>query len=261
MKKRVFEILDNTSRDGLSRWVSGFLMTLIVVNVAAVVLETMPALRTDDGEPFATFELFSVIVFSVEYLLRLWSCTSDPRYSRPFLGRLKYALSPLALVDLAAVLPFYLPMMVADLDLRIVRAFRLVRLFRILKIGRYSESLQTFRAILREKKEELLITLFMAGILLVIVSSLMYFVENEAQPDKFTSIPAAMWWGVATLTTVGYGDIFPVTAMGKVLGTLSAIFGIGMFALPAGILGSAFVEEMHKKRESAKTCPHCGKKI
>ncbi|HRY30232.1 MAG TPA: ion transporter [Elusimicrobiota bacterium] len=260
VKQRLYAVLEGGGADAASRAVGVSLMTLIVLNVLSVVLETVESLQVAYGGLFRAFEVFSVVVFSAEYVLRMWSCTADERYARPVWGRLRFMLGPLALVDLAAILPFYLPL-VMRLDLRVMRAVRLVRLFRILKMGRYSEALGVFRKIFWSKKEELLITVFAAGVMLVLVSSLMFFIENEAQPKVFSSIPAAMWWGVATLTTVGYGDIYPITTAGKILGTLSAVFGIGMFALPAGILGSAFVEEMHRRREKSKICPHCGKEI
>ena len=162
--------------------------------------------------------------------------------------------------DLIAILPFYLPMIML-IDLRFVRVLRLFRLLRVFKLGRYSESLRTLANVLKRKKEELFITIFVVMILLIIASSLMYFIENEAQPEIFSSIPSAMWWGVATLTTVGYGDAYPVTPVGKLLGAVIALLGIGMFALPTGILGSGFVEEMQRKREKRKICPNCGKEI
>ena len=146
-----------------------------------------------------------------------------------------------------------------------MRAFRLFRLFRILKLARYSESLQTFVDVLRLKKEELMLMLFAIIILLIISSSLVYEAENEAQPEAFSSIPAAMWWGVVTLGTVGYGDIFPITPMGKLIGSFVVILGIGLFALPTGILASGFAEVLAKRKEERQKgremCPHCGRYI
>lgn len=260
-KSRIFEILEVAPAGDIpSRVFDVFIMTLISLNVIAVILETVKGLSSRYTLFFRTFEVFSISVFTIEYLLRLWTCTADNRLKRPVKGRIRFAMRPLALVDLMAILPFYIPMVI-PLDLRFIRAVRLFRLFRLFKMGRYSESLKTFGNVLKEKKEELLITLFVVSILLVIASSLMYFVENQAQPEVFSSIPAAMWWGVATLTTVGYGDVFPITPVGKLLGAIIAIIGIGMFALPAGILGSGFVEEMQKRRRKRGICPHCGKDI
>ena len=165
----------------------------------------------------------------------------------------------MALVDLAAILPFYLPM-VLMLDLRFVRAIRLMRLFRLFKMGRYSQSLKMIINVFRAKKPELMISLAVLSILLIFASSLMYYCEHEAQPDNFSSIPAAMWWGVSTLTTVGYGDIYPVTHIGRFMGAIISILGIGIFALPAGILASGMIDEMQKEKEPS-VCPHCGKPL
>jgi len=208
-----------------------------------------------------------------EYGLRVWIAPLDPRYAGRFVGRVRYMLSPLALIDLLALLPFYAPMIV-PLDLRVVRVLRIFRLFRLLKLARYTESLNTLRMVIKSKKEELLISTMLLGVLLVCSSTLLHVVEGEAQPDKFGSIPQAMWWGVATLTTVGYGDVFPVTPFGKVCGSMIAILGIGMFALPTGILATGFAESLERQKEarhsriterrdndSSLICPHCGGKF
>ncbi|MCI0486018.1 MAG: ion transporter, partial [Blastocatellia bacterium] len=190
----------------------------------------------------------------------LWSCTTDKSFERPIAGRIRFALTPLALIDLVAILPFYLPMIFA-LDLRFVRILRLFRVLRLFKMARYSESLKTLGNVLKLKKEELVVSLLVLSILLVFASSLIYYAENESQPEVFSSIPAAMWWGIATLTTVGYGDIYPVTPAGKILGAIIAVLGIGMFALPAGVLASGFAEEIQKRRREKNLCPHCGNDI
>lgn len=261
IKGRIFEILEIASTENLpSRVFDVFTITLIFLNVIAVILQTVKGLSSHYRLFFHTFEVFSIWVFTIEYLLRLWTCTTSNRFQGPIGGRIRFALTPLALVDLMAILPFYLPMVI-PFDLRFIRAVRLFRLFRLFKMGRYSESFKTFGKVLKEKKEELLMTVFVLLILLVVASSLMYFIENGAQPEVFSSIPAAMWWGIATLTTVGYGDIFPITPAGKLLGAIIAIIGIGMFALPAGILGSGFVEEIQRKRRKQRICPHCGRNI
>ncbi len=260
VKKRVYEILNKPSAgDPPSLIFYVFIISLIVLNVLAVVLETVEELSIRYGSFFEAFEVFSVAVFTIEYLLRLWSCTSDPRFSRPVIGRLRYSVSFLALVDIAAIAPFYLPMLI-PMDLRFLRVLRMTRIFRLMKLGRYSSSIQTLGRVLRKKKEELLITIFVMLLALVVSSSLMYFCEHESQPEIFSSIPAAMWWGVATLTTVGYGDIYPVTLLGKLLGAVIAILGIGLFAVPAGILGSGFVDEIQRKK-GLMLCPHCGKEL
>ena len=260
-KKRIFEILEvATPGDRPSRIFDIFIMTLISLNIIAVILETVESLSSKYMPFFRNFEIFSVVIFTIEYISRIWSCTVNAKFKNPILGRIRFALTPLLIVDLLAILPFYLPMII-PLDLRFLRALRLIRILRMFKMGRYSESLRMFGRVLKAKKEELLIAVFMILILLIISSSLMYFVENEAQPQTFSSIPDAMWWGVTTLTTVGYGDVYPVTPVGKFLGAIIAILGIGMFALPAGILASGFVEEIQKRRTKRIICPHCGKDI
>lgn len=236
------------------------IMSLIILNVFAVILETVKSMESEFRYWFHAFELFSVAVFSVEYVIRLWLCTADLRYTSAVKGRLKYMLSPMAFIDLLAILPFYLPMIIT-LDLRFLRALRLMRLIRLLKIGRYSESLKKFGIVLKLKKEELGITVFIVGLLLILTSSSMYYIEHDAQPDAFSSIPMAMWWAVATLTTVGYGDVYPVTAFGKILGAVIAILGVGMVALPAGIIASGFTEQIHIEKKKTVVCPHCGKSI
>ncbi|HZH34856.1 MAG TPA: ion transporter [Pyrinomonadaceae bacterium] len=257
---KIYDILVETD-DGevIDRIVAIFLMILISVNVLAVVLETVDEIYLQYQPIFFAVEIFSVTIFTIEYLLRLWVATLDPRYSRPFRGRLRYAVTAFAIIDLLAILPALLPL-IFTVDLRIIRFLRVFRLFRLLKLHRYAESLNTLDDVMRTKKEELLVTISMILTLLLFASSLMYLLENEAQPDKFPSIPAAMWWGVVTLTTVGYGDVFPITPLGKLLSGVIAFLGIGMFALPAGILASGFAEQIRalRRKNEENCCPHCG---
>ena len=263
IRKRVYEIV-SVAREGdtASRAFDLFIVALIALNVLALVIGTLPALSS--CRPlFRAFEVASVVIFTLEYALRIWSAVECGTLSHPIKGRLRFALSGMLIADLLAILPFYVTLFVpaaAALDLRVLRALRLMRVFRLFKLGRYSNAMRVLGRVLRDKKEELGIAVFVVLILLVLASSLMYFVENPAQPETFPSIPAAMWWGVATLTTVGYGDVVPVTALGKALGTIVSILGIGLFALPAGILASGFASEMQHE-ETETRCPHCGKEI
>ncbi len=261
LKLRVYDILVETE-DGelVDRIVAVFLMILILVNSAAVVLETVNDLNARFSSIFYAIEMVSIVIFSVEYLLRLWVAPLNPRYAKPFTGRLRYAFSLMAIIDLLAILPAFLPL-IFTVDLRIIRFLRIFRLFRLFKMSRYVDSLNSLDDVVRSKKEELLVILVMIVMLLLFSSSLMYVVETEAQPDKFPDIPSAMWWGVATLTTVGYGDVYPITGLGKLLGGFIAFLGIGIFALPTGILASGFADEIKRRREKEKICPpcpHCG---
>ncbi len=261
LKRRIHAILEPAaSGDRASRVFDVFIMGVIALSVLSVALGTVESIADRWGGALRVFEVFSVTVFTVEYLLRVWSVTEDPHFSRQLSGRIRWMLTPLAVVDLLAILPFYVS--VVRLDLRFLRALRLFRLFRVLKLARYSDSLALLGRVFRAKKEELVVTLCAVLFLLFLASSFIYYVEHDAQPDVFSSIPAAMWWGVATLTTVGYGDAYPVTVSGKVLGAVVAILGIGLFALPAGILASGFADEMRQKRTGgANECPLCGRQI
>ena len=256
-KRRTHEILEVASpEDRMSRAVQVCILLLIVLNLAALMVETMEPVYWRWRETLLAFEAFSVAVFTIEYGLRIWSCTESESLRGPILGRIKFALTPLALIDFVAIAPFYLPFI--GFDLVFMRAFRLIRLMRVLKLGRYSSALRSIGAVIRAKKEELATVVFFMLILLVVASSLMYEVEHTTQPDKFPSIPATMWWGVMTLTTVGYGDVYPVTPLGQFLASVVAVLGIGLFALPTGVLGSGFLEQIQKRGSGPKRCPHCG---
>lgn len=260
VKQRVWEILDVAKPgDSASRAFDIFILTLIFLNVLAVILGTVKELENRFALTFYWFEIFSVIVFTIEYLARVWSCVSQKEYSNPITGRLRFIIKPLSVIDLLAVLPFYLSFVV--FDLRFMRALRLFRIFRLAKLGRYSSSVRLLGRVISNKKEELVITAMVMVLLVVLASSFMYFAENEAQPDKFPDIPTAMWWSIVTLTTVGYGDVFPLTGLGKFFAGVIAVLGIGMFALPTGIIGASFVEEIQKQKSRKMVCPHCGKEI
>ena len=259
MKRRLYEILELARPgDRAGRGVAIGIIALIAVNVVASVLETVASVHAAARGVFTAVEVVSIALFTVEYLLRLWVATEDPRFARPVAGRLRWAVTPPALVDLLAIAPAYLPWL--GIDLRFVRAVRLARVFRVFKLRRYSRTVQLLGAVLRKKKDELAIALLCLMLILLISGSLMYYAEHEAQPDPFSSIPASLWWAIETLTTVGYGDMIPVTPLGKLLGAVISVAGIGLFALPAGILGAGFLEEVQARREP-RTCPHCGRPI
>lgn len=259
VRKRIDEVVTvGRPGDKLSRVFGIFIVTLIGLNVVALILQSVKSIDILCPRFFYIFELASVIIFSVEYVARVWSCVEKPAYHKPLRGRLRFAVTPLAMIDLLAILPFYLPFL--GLDLRFLRILRMMRIFRIAKLGRYSQSLQILNRVMAAKKEQLLCTLFVLALLVIVAASLLYYAENHVQPEAFSSIPAAMWWAVSTLTTVGYGDIYPMTGLGKFMASIIAILGIGMFALPTGILGAGFVEEMAQNQKNTQ-CPHCGKEI
>jgi len=259
IKYHVYDILVETDDDELiDRIVAVILMILILVSVLTVILETVPEYSTAYGRLFHSIEIVSVTIFTIEYLLRLWIAPLDPKYAGRF-GRLRYALSLMAIIDLVAILPTFLPMFF-PMDLLFLRFLRTFRLFRLFKMSRYVESFNRLDDAILAKKEALLVSTAMIAILLLFSSILMYLVEHEAQPDKFPSIPAAFWWGIVTLTSVGYGDTFPITPLGKFLGGVTAFLGVAMFALPTGIFAAGFAEELARNRhqENECCCPNCG---
>ena len=220
------------------RIVNAFIIILIVLNAIAFAAETVDHLADRYGVYFDAFNLFSVIVFSVEYVLRVWSAVDIPMLSRMprWQARLRFAFRPIMIIDLLAVLPFYLQWFI-PIDLRVLRV---LRLFRLLKLVRYSPALQTLGRVLAEEYRALLGALLVMMVLLLFCSTVIYFLEREAQPDTFGSIPASAWWAISTLTTVGYGDAVPFTPWGKVVGGIVMLLGVGMFALPIAIIATGF---------------------
>lgn len=234
-----------------------FIQGLIIFNLLAVMFESVEHLRNSYGSFFFWFEVGSIVIFTAEYLARVWC--ADIGTMKPIKARLKFIFSFLGLVDLLAIMPFYLPFLIS-LDLRFLRILRLVRILRVLKIARYSKALRMIGKVLKKTKEELFLTLGITFLLLLIASSLMFYVEHEVQPEQFSNIFQSFWWAVATLTTIGYGDIYPVTALGKFLSAIIAVLGIGLVALPTAIISSGFMTTMKENRER-HICPHCGEEI
>ncbi len=268
-RKRIFEIIEKGDADDKASLIfDKVILTLIILNVIAIILQSFQKLNTDYADLFRNFEVISVSIFSFELGLRIF--TSDIGYPNLSKGKalIKYLLSPIAIVDIIAILPFYLPMFIA-MDLRFLRILKLSRLLRVFKLNRYMDSMGVLSRVLRREKEQLLITVFMTFLLMLIASSMMYYIENEAQPDAFPNIIASFWWAIATLTTVGYGDVYPVTGLGRILSGVIALLGIGLVALPTGIISSGFLaelEEQKKRNEPHKdrihiVCPSCGTHI
>jgi len=270
-RRTVWELLDTPDLEDrhfeLSTAVNVFIFTLIVLNVLATVAGTVESVRQDIGPELRLFEIFSVIVFTVEYVLRIWSCPEDDAYPDSIRGRLQFVATAPAIIDLLAVLPFYLTL---GFDFRFIRVLRLLRVFRLAKAARYFPALRLFARALREKKEELVVTLCFLSVLLVLASSFIYYAERGAQPDAFGSVPEALWWSVVTITTVGYGDAYPVTTLGRILGGCVALLGTGLGAVPAGLLASGFSDALADRRKasapappkfSLNYCPSCGEEL
>ncbi len=247
VRHRVYTILES-GRDGglLAGMVQGGLIVLIVTNVVAYVLQTVPAYGRAWGREFDLFEIFSVAVFTVEYGLRLWAAPEDPLVdeNRPLGGRLAYAFRPMMVIDFFAIAPAYVQLFVPFFDLRLLR---LVRLLRLLKIARYSPAMSTLAHVIASERRALFGTLLLLLCSVVFAGAAMHAAEGAVQPEKFGSIPSAMWWAIATLTTVGYGDAVPVTVLGRMIAGATMIVGLGLFALPVGIIATGFVQEIHRR--------------
>ncbi len=240
----------------ISRYVNAVLAVLIMVNVGCVILESVESLRDSHGLFFWWVEQIATVIFAAEYGLRVWTAVdrAGGRFAHPVFGRLRYMVRFFSVIDLIAILPAMLGMFGAD-DLRVLR---LLRLLRMLKLTRHSTAFSLLWAVFREEANTILAILFVLALSLLMSASLMYMVENEVQPAVFSSIPAAMWWAITTLTTVGYGDMVPMTALGRVLGGLVSVVGIGTFALFSGVLTASFMNQVRIRREKYRQLVEAG---
>ena len=248
-KKRILQILSRSSgSDRASRICDRFLSTMILLNLLAVSLESVDALSASYGTAFFAFEMVSVAIFGVEYALRIWSAAANEasKHSSPAKRRLEYIFSFTGLIDLIAILPSLLPLFLGEIDLRWLRVLRLVRL---LKISHYSSALEDLIAAIRSEKSAFGAAMYLFFIALFASSSLMYVVEHQAQPENFSSIPTTMWWSLITLTTVGYGDVSPVTPVGKIVGAMTAMMGVCVVALLTGIVATAFSNQISRRQD------------
>jgi voltage-gated potassium channel len=247
-RKRTAELLEKGHEtDKPSKIVNLLLILLISMNVIAIFLETVQPVYQQYQNAFWYFEIFSVAVFTLEYLARVWSSLELEGIdaAAPIRGRIRYMLRPIALVDLAAILPFYLSLYL-PIDLRFLRVLRLLRLF---KLTRYSPALGALLDVVQKEADALLASVVVLLMMLVLAAGGIYLLENELQPETFGSMPASLWWAIVTLTTVGYGDVVPVTTMGRMFGGFIGLIGIGMIALPAAILASGFAENIHGRKQ------------
>ena len=231
----------------LSRTIDYLLIALITINVLAVIIETVGSFRTQYAQEFYWLEVFSIGVFTLEYLLRLWSCVEERKfdhYPTNLKKRLRFMVTPMAIIDLISILPFYLTVF-GNFDLRFLRILRLVRIF---KLTRYSGMMSMILKVLREESGNFMVAIFVMTLVMVVAASGIYLAEHRTQPNAFGSIPQSMWWAIVTLTTVGYGDVIPLTLAGKLFAACIMIAGVGLIALPTGILASSFSENLKRNR-------------
>ena len=276
IRRKIFALFSEETRDkGFPKYFNYFIMTLILVNVVTMILETVKVIYEPYHTYFHAFELFVIAVFTCEYIMRILTADLAFPCGNRLKSILKYMFSFYGLIDLLAILPFYMPF--TKLDLRIVRTLRLLRFLRLFKITRYNNSMELIKSVMSEKRSELGVTCFVIIIVMIIASFLMFYAENAAQPDHFPNVLACIWWSIVTLTTVGYGDVFPVTGIGRFIGGVIAFLGIGLVALPTGIISAGFLEKLNEKHKEENKesdtenhdehkchkqyCPYCGHKL
>ena len=246
LRRRIYLILEQGPvGDRTSVVVDRLLVALILVNLVAVAIESVPAIGARYALAFILIEIFSLVVFTVEYGLRLWVAVEHGphRHLRAARARLKYALSPAGIIDLIAVLPFWFAFVLPD-DLRLLLVLRIVRFF---KIARYSPAMRSLLDVLYRERRALFGCLVITMGSALVAAALMHLAEGKVQPDKLGTIPDALWWAIVTIGTIGYGDVVPLTALGKVIATGTIFLGLIMMALPIGIIATAFAEQIHRR--------------
>ena len=246
LRRRIFEIISK-AEDGdiLSRIFDGLIMVLIFISILSIVLESFEEIRSRFSGLFRVFEVVSVSVFALEYVLRIW--TADYLYPESRHPHIKYILSPMAIIYLLAILPFFLPFISVDLRfLRMTRLFRLFRLLRVFKLGRYFDALMIVVSVIKKSASQLIVSVALCFFVMLFSAIIMYTVENPVQPEQFPNVISSLWWAICTLTTVGYGDIYPVTDVGRFFASIISLVGIGIIAIPTGIIAAGFSSAIDK---------------
>ena len=246
LKYAVFAQVDPSARPGSISFTNKFIIGLILAAVAAAIFETEPTVHAGNVALFRDMEIAFGSIFLIEYLARLWVADMSPIFAGSRWPRLKFMTSLSAVIDLLSILPALFAVAGgATLALRFVRFFRILRLA---KLGRFSSAWVDLATAIRSRKEELMLAFSLAAFTILIASTLMYWAEGDAQPDKFGSIPRTFWWAIVTMTTVGYGDVYPITPVGRFLSGLVSVAAIGLIALPTGILAAAMSDVMQRRR-------------
>ncbi len=249
IKRRTFEIINKAeSGDRISSIFDWSIMILIALSILTIILDSFQNIHEKCQTLFQAFEIITVIVFTIEYILRIW--TADLLYPEAKHPRLKYCFSFMAIIDLLAILPFYVPFISADLRfLRMMRLFRLFRLLRVLKLGRYFDALQIIVKVIRTSGPQLIMSVVICFFVMLFSAIIMYEVENPVQPEQFPNVLSSLWWAICTLTTVGYGDVYPITAVGRFFASIISLVGIGIIAIPTGIIAAGFNQVINKAHD------------
>lgn len=259
MKKKIYLTIEASCGSRSSKIFDSLIMVVIVLSVVEIIVESFSSFESNYHQYFVGFEFAAITIFTLEYLLRIYVADLTYPDVSPLRARLKFMCSTYGIIDLLAILPAFLPLFFGA-DLRFLRLIRLIRLLTLFKLNRYTSSLRLIGQVVKERLPELGISLFIIIVITLITAILIHFAENEAQPDKFPNVIASLWWAIITLTTVGYGDIYPITHLGKLIAGTTSILSIGFLALPAGIITSGFIEKVQQAKLPDK-CPHCGEKI
>ncbi len=249
LRSRVFQNLDPKAHKGkgLSR-ANLVICIAIVASVLVAMMETEPLIAEGHHLVFLLIESAFTLFFLIEYIVRVWICVEEPRFADGWRGRLRYALTPIAILDFLALAPLLLTL--GGTSPFLLRLFRFIRILRLARLGRFSQSIQIMGLALRRRRYELILSGCIAVLLLMASSTLLYLAEAAVQPEAFGSIPRAMWWSVATLTTVGYGDVYPITGLGRLLAAITALTGIGLIAVPTGILAASFSDVLRENKKA-----------
>jgi len=265
VKKYIYNVIrDDDKNDLKSSIFDIIIISLVIINVLIIFFDTFDNIHKYIEPYYVIIDTISIIVFTIEFIFRIWTASLMFPNLSPFRSRIKYITSAKAIIDFIALFSFYLPLFTTH-NIKIIRIIRLFRILSLLKINRYSHALEDLGNVIKRKSIQLLSSIFIVGVLIIFSSLLMYHIENDAQPGSFDNAYSSLWWTIATLTTVGYGDIYPVTTLGKLLGILISLLGIALIAIPTGIISAGFMEqsreEKSKLREERNYCPYCGKKI
>ena len=247
LRQHLYRELEPAARaDGLSA--TNYILTILIVAAATcAIIETEPLVAAGREHWFRILEVAFGIIFLVEYAARIWTAVDNPRFAGARSPRLRFAVTPAAIIDLIAVLPIFFAF--GGGTTVILRFFRIIRILRLAKLGRTSRAWKVMAEAVYSRRYELVLTVAIAGLTVLVSGTMLYLAEADAQPDKFGSIPRALWWAIVTLTTVGYGDAYPVTLLGRFLGGIVALTGIGLIALPTGVLAASFSNALQKQRE------------
>ena len=224
----------------MKNFLDKFIYTLILLSIAAIIAESFESFNLRFGKYLSAFEIFTYVIFSGEYIYRIIESSKEKSWK-------SYVFSFFGIIDLLAIIPFFLPFLIS-IDARSIRVLRLVRLVNIIKIGRHNKAINSLITVIKSVRVEVGVTMFTSIVAVVFAGILMYYAENETQPEVFSNMGQSIWWAVATLTTIGYGDIYPVTAIGKLIASSLAFVGIGLVAIPAGLISAAYVEEVNNNK-------------